>query len=60
MKAIKDMNSLKETCRLAFEGAPCRVSRPGDGRREQQQHEFPCPKSGCSIDMIPRAIPRAL
>jgi hypothetical protein len=63
MEAIKDMQSLKETCRLVFEGAPAAPSATQEQVSEAFRHmglsvknDFPCPKSGCSIDMITRCV----
>jgi hypothetical protein len=59
LEAINDMQSLKETCRLAFEGAPAapsatqqQVSKTLRDMGLSVQDEVRCPKSGYSIDMI--------
>jgi hypothetical protein len=59
VKAIKDMQSLKDTCRLAFEGAQTNPSATQQQVSETLRHmglsvedEVRCPKSGYSIDML--------
>jgi hypothetical protein len=59
VEAIKDMRSLKQTCRLAFEGAQTNLSATQQEVIETLRHmrlsvkdEVRCPKWGCSIDML--------
>ena len=59
VEAIKDMQSLKDTCRLAFEGAQTNPSATQQQVSETLRHmglsvedEVRCPKSGYSIDML--------
>ena len=59
MEAIKDMQSLKETCRAAFEGTQTTSSATQQQVSETLRHmglsvedEVRCPKSGYSIDMV--------
>ena len=58
VEAIKDMQSLKDTCRVAFEGAQTNPSATQQQVSETLRHmgllvedEVRCPKSGYSIDM---------
>ena len=59
VEVITDMQSLKETCRSAFVGAPATPSATQQQVSETLRHmglsvkdEDRCPKSGYSIDMI--------
>jgi hypothetical protein len=59
VEAIKDMQALKDTCRVAFEGAQTNPSASQQQVSETLRHmglsvedEVRCPKSGYSIDMI--------
>ncbi len=59
MEVINDMQSLKETCRSAFVGAPAAPSATQQQVSETLRHmglsvkdEDRCPKSGYSIDMV--------
>jgi hypothetical protein len=59
VEAINDMQSLKETCRSAFVGAPAAPSATQQQVSETLRHmglsvkdEDRCPKSGYSIDMV--------
>jgi hypothetical protein len=59
VEEIKDMQSLKDTCRVAFEGAQTNPSATQQRVSETMRHmgllvedEVRCPKSGYSIDMI--------
>jgi hypothetical protein len=59
VEGIKEMSSLKETCRLAFEGAQTNPSATQQQVSETLRHmglsvedEVRCPKSGYSIDML--------
>ena len=58
VEAIKDMQALKDTCRVAFEGAQTNPSATQQQVSETLRHmgllvedEVRCPKSGYSIDM---------
>ena len=58
-EAIKDLQSLKETCRAAFEGTQTNTSETHKQVSETLRHmgmsvedEVRCPKSGYSIDML--------
>jgi hypothetical protein len=59
VEAIKDMQSLKDSCRLAFEGEQTAPSATQLQVSETLRHmglsvedEFRCPRSGYSIDML--------
>ena len=63
VEAIKDMRSLKETCRLAFEGAKTAPSATQQQVSEtlcrmglSVEDEVHCPKSGYSIDMLVSSV----
>jgi len=64
VEAIKDMQSLKETCLAAFEGTQTTSSATQQQVSETLRHmglsvedEVRCPKSGHSIDMIIKEKP---
>ncbi len=66
MEATNDMQSLKETCPLAFEGIPAAPSatqqQVGETLRQIElsvKHEARCPKSGYSIDISYTTAPPA-